>query len=104
MQDKPTYPTISSTTPDCLLLNKLTGPSEMPASPQNTTNPQTISAKQDWIGSSIGRWTKEEHYKFIEGINISSTQNSWQELEKDRIMRRNTQFHTDSQPRTKILQ
>ena len=33
--------------------------------------------------TTTGRWTKEEHIKFIEGITFNSIENVWQKLEKN---------------------
>ena len=73
MQDKTTYPTISSGILNQIQDNKFIDPLETQSSHQNPINLTPITSRQEWIGSSIGRWTKEEHYKFIEGTMLIST-------------------------------
>jgi hypothetical protein len=87
MQDKPPYPQISSmNTPQApqekRTIFQYSYPQQRESSLQGEKD-NSDSSSDYTKTASIGRWSKEEHSKFIECIFIISAQSLWKELEKN---------------------
>jgi hypothetical protein len=69
-------------------------------------NSEYKRTKAGVLGKTTGRWTLEEHKKFIEGKTNFLTfrsQTVRQELEKSGGLYRNPHGHIDTEPRPEIL-